>query len=1057
MIASGHGIVDKSPTPNALTDTTPVIDESYTIDTTSPTIVSFERYDPTDEHTGSTTLVFRATFSEDVENVDESDFEVSSSNTANGTVTSVSSITSSVYDVTILVDGDGTFNLDMIASGHGIGDKTDTSNPLTNAIPSVSDESYTVDTTLPSVLSFERSTPTDEHTSSTTLVFRATFNEDVANVDASDFVVFSNDSTGNVGIVSKITDSIYDIAVSVDGDGTFNLDIASSHNIVDRSDPPNPLTDVTPAVDESYTVDTTSPAILSFERFDPTDEHTSSTTLVFRATFSEDVENVDESDFEVSSSTTANGTISHVLQFTAYTYDVTVLVDGDGTFNLDMITSGHDIVDKADTSNPLTNPAPAVDESYTVDTTSPTVVSFERFNPTDELTSSTELVFRVTFDEPVTSVNASDFEVSSDSVATGQVTDVSATNDLVYDVTVLVDGDGTFNLDIIPGHDIGDRSIPPNPLADTIPSGNDQSYTVDTTSPTVVSFERFNPTDELTSSTELVFRVTFDEPVTGVDASDFVVNSNGSTTGNATTVSKIDDLTYHVTVLVDGDDTFSLDMITSGHSIVDKATPSNPLTDTMPSGSYQSYTVDATPPTILSFERHLPVENPTSIRTLVFNVTFAEPVTGVDKSDFEISSVGNATGTVSLVSPVDGDLTYYVTVLVDGDDTFSLDMITSGHSIVDKSIPPNELTDTTPAIDESYTVDVTILDTTSPTVVSFERFNPTDEFTSSTTLVFRVTFDEIVENVDESDFELSSNNNVTSSITDVSAFTNFIYDVTALVDGDGTFKLTIVSDHDIEDGATTPNALTNTAPPISNDESYIVDATIPVITSPIDGFITNSTQLAINGTAKADSTITLDKDGNVIASHVPTNASGNWTTTIPVLEGIHTFTAINTAGLSSSIVTVTVDTTPPSPSSASYNIDTGELAIVFNETLADPPNYHLFNVSAFGPNPDHILLSDVANVSLDDNIITAVLNSTQQETYASLPVPSITIMPNSVSDLAGNSFAHQFTMPISEYSLQSSGNGNGGNGNGGSSSSGSSPIVDVTKALDAHLLDSRLY
>ena len=75
------------------------------------------------------------------------------------------------------------------------------------------------------------------------------------------------------------------------------------------------------------------------------------------------------------------------------------------------------------------------------------------------------------------------------------VTTVSGSGD-TYHVTVSATQDGTYNLDLSSGHEITDTAS--NPLADTAPTGADETYTVstvpaDTTPPTVSSIERHNP------------------------------------------------------------------------------------------------------------------------------------------------------------------------------------------------------------------------------------------------------------------------------------------------------------------------------------------------------------------------------------------------------------------------------------------------------------------------------------------------------------------------------------------------------------------------------------
>ncbi|HEX2852890.1 MAG TPA: Ig-like domain-containing protein, partial [Opitutaceae bacterium] len=89
-----------------------------TVDNVAPTIPSSVRFNPTTTSTTSTTLVFRVTWSEPVINVDAGDFQLTSAGTGmTGTISSVTPVSSSVYDVTVTgAGGDGTIRLDRRAS-----------------------------------------------------------------------------------------------------------------------------------------------------------------------------------------------------------------------------------------------------------------------------------------------------------------------------------------------------------------------------------------------------------------------------------------------------------------------------------------------------------------------------------------------------------------------------------------------------------------------------------------------------------------------------------------------------------------------------------------------------------------------------------------------------------------------------------------------------------------------------------------------------------------------------------------------------------------------------
>lgn len=119
----------------------------------------------------------------------------------------------------------------------------------------------------PSLLSITRQTPTTENTDVDSLVFRATFDESILNIDTADFVV-TGGTTATVTNVSPISATAYDITVS-GGDlpsfnGTIGLDLAASQNITDPIG--NNLPTAEPATDETYSLtndETASPAKLT--------------------------------------------------------------------------------------------------------------------------------------------------------------------------------------------------------------------------------------------------------------------------------------------------------------------------------------------------------------------------------------------------------------------------------------------------------------------------------------------------------------------------------------------------------------------------------------------------------------------------------------------------------------------------------------------------------------------------------------------------------------------------------------------------------------------------
>ena len=868
LVPSGHGIADTAS--NQLTNTAPTgADETYTVsttitDTTVPTVSSIERYNPSSATTDSQTLVYRITFSEDVTGVGTADFALSSDSTGetngNNPVASISG-SSDTYYATVSASTDGTYNLDLVSSGHGIADTA--SNQLTNTAPTGADETYTVsttitDTTVPTVSSIERYNPSSATTDSQTLVYRITFSEDVTGVGTADFAL-SPGSAGGTSTSSGQFTQTRSPSLAI----TDNTTVSDAITVADSGT----ATSVTVAVDITHTYigdlkidliapDGTTELVRSRsgggtddidQTYTPDFEGESiagTWTLRIRDNANLDSGTLNSWTLTINHGSSSSGTASPVTSISGSgsVYYAEVSASTDGTYNLDLVSSGHGIADTA--SNQLTNTAPTgADETYTVsttitDTTVPTVSSIERYNPSSATTDSQTLVYRITFSEDVTGVGTADFALSSDSTGetngNNPVASISGSGSVYY-ATVSVTTDGTYNLDLVSsGHGIADTAS--NQLTNTAPTGADETYTVsttitDTTVPTVSSIERYNPSSATTDSQTLVYRITFSEDVTGVGTADFALSSDstGETNGNnpVASISGSSD-TYYATVSAITDGTYNLDLVSSGHGIADTA--SNQLTNTAPTGADETYTVsttitDTTVPTVSSIERYNPSSATTDSQTLVYRITFSEDVTGVGTADFALSSdsTGETNGNNPVASISGSGSVYYATVSVTTDGTYNLDLVSSGHGIADTA--SNPLTNTAPTgADQTYTVSTTVVNTTNPRLESIERYSPTSQNTNIQYLIYKATFSKSVTGVGASDFVLSpgstgGGNNGISPIDGISGSGDTYY-VIVFPAVDGTYNLDLVSSgHNIADAASNP--LTNTAP-TGADQTYTV-------------------------------------------------------------------------------------------------------------------------------------------------------------------------------------------------------------------------------------------
>ena len=95
---------------------------------------------------------------------------------------------------------------------------------------------------------------------------------------------------------------------------------------------------------------------------------------------------------------------------------------------------------------------------------------------------------------------------------------------------------------------------------------------VDTVAPAVSSIQRQNPLAAATTVSSLVFRVNFNESVTGVDLNDFALTFTGATTGALSAFTPLSDRSFDVLVTgVGGEGALRLDLRASGTGVVDVA------------------------------------------------------------------------------------------------------------------------------------------------------------------------------------------------------------------------------------------------------------------------------------------------------------------------------------------------------------------------------------------------------------------------------------------------------------------------------------------------------
>ncbi|MDE0194007.1 MAG: Ig-like domain-containing protein, partial [bacterium] len=683
------------------------------------------------------------------------------------------------------------------------------------------------DCTAPTVRSIERhngSQAQGQYTRANSLTFRVTFSESVTGVEASDF-----SASGTTATATGITGSGARYVVTVSGgnlnglDSTVGLSIAASHGITDqaqnvaRTPLVNALVNTTPTgANQSYTVDNTAPtAVLA--RADG-GSGTLSAAFDVTVTFTEanGLSRTGAGAFASGDLSVTNGSVTS-LTGGPLVWTATVTPNANVMGNVTVDLPANSVTDWAGNGNTA-----ATQLSVPVDNNPASVASITRHSGTTSgaggLTNADTLTFTVTFGETVDGVDAADFDATGTSGADAtNVTGSGATRTVTVGGGTLASHEGEVGLALASGNNIVDAGG--NGLSSTTPTGTVETYTLDNTAPTAALARADGLATTLNGAFDVT--VTFTEAnglqTTGAGAlaaGDFDVG-NGSVTALAGT-----GLVWTATVTPNTGVTGNVQVGLPANAVRDRAGNGNTAAARL------TVPVDTVVPTVASIARDDGAGNDpgadTNADSVRFRVTFSESVTNVHAADFNASGAGDATNVTG-----SGD-SRVVTVSGSGlathNDAVGLTFATS-QDIADAAGNRLDATLPTGTNYQTYT-----LDNTAPRVASVERHDGAgaqDEVTSADTLTFRVTFSEVVENVDAADFNASG---TTGDATMVDAVTGndaqYIVTVAGgnLATFNGAVGLTFATNQNIADPV--GNRLSNTTPTGAN-ETYTLDNTAP--------------------------------------------------------------------------------------------------------------------------------------------------------------------------------------------------------------------------------------
>ncbi len=574
--------------------------------------------------TDAASLVFTVVFSETVQNLAAGDFQLTATATAAGTVTSVSAASGTSFTVTVgSITGNGTLRLDLKA-GTTIEDAAGNV-----ALPCTSGGTVNVDHAPPTVLSDTPSPPST--TTGSNVAFTVVFSETVYAVDLADFQLTSTGTAiGTLTALSTSSGTSFTVSVGgIDGAGTLRLDLKSASTILDTAG--NVASSY--ASGDTVTVVDTPAAVTSIA---PNSAGpTNATSLTYSVVFSKNVHNVATSDFQLTATGTAAGTVTGVSAASGSSFTVSVgSISGDGTLRLDLAAS-----------NTVQDIAGAGVPGYTsggttaLDHTPPAVLSDAPSTPGP--TTANSVAFAVVFSETVYNVIPGDFYLTATGSALGTVTSVSAASGTNFTVSVTgIDGSGTLRLDLGAGSTIVDDA---GNVATAYAAGG--TVTVIDTPAAVASITP--STAGPTNATSLTYNVVFTKTVYDVAAADFQLTATGTAAGTITGVSAVSGSSFTVSAgSISGDGTLRLDLL-PGSNVQDIAGAGVPAYTSGGTATFRH-----TPPAVLSSTPSTP--GPTSVTSLGFTVVFSETVYNVAAADFQVTATGTAAGTVTGVSAASG-------------------------------------------------------------------------------------------------------------------------------------------------------------------------------------------------------------------------------------------------------------------------------------------------------------------------------------------------------------------------------------------------------------------
>ena len=711
------------------------------VDATAPTVLSIVRHAPADSPTNADSLTWRVTFSEDVANVDNTDFTVTGTTAA---LTVAEATASTVFDVTAsggdLAGLDGTVTLGFAAT-QDITDTAAAANALTETAPTGTDQrTYDVDNTAPTVTI--TGVPAAANAPFTATF---TFSGPVTGFVVGDITVgngtaseFANTETGTTW-TARITPSV---------EGEVTLDVAADA-AADEAGNGN-----TAATRQTVDYDVTAPTVTVSE-VPPTSDGPFTATFAF----SEAV-----TGFTVEDIAVGNGTASEFTNTetgTTWTALITPSADGEVTVDVaadvaeDEAGNGNTAAAQASSAHAAPNTPPAArDGMVTTEEDTPYPFTAGDFNFADTDAGDTLASVQITQLE-----SAGDLELDGTDVTLNQVVqkaDIDAGR-LVFAPAANANGTGyaTFMFRVSDGDD---ESASAYTMTVDVNAVND--------APAVA-----NPIPDQSATAGAAFTFTVpDDAFEDVDVDTLTYTATQGDDSGLPDWLAFDAATRTFTGTPGAGDTGTL-------AVKVKAEDGDGETASDQFDIVVSPPADTTAPTVLSVERHDPAGSPTNADSLTWRVTFSEDVANVDLSDF------TAAGTTATLAVTEATASSVFDVTASGGDLAGLNgTVTLGFAtaqdIADTSTPPNALADTAPSgTDERSWV----VDNAAPTVTIAAPAAANAPFTATFTFSGPVTGFALA--------DITVGNGAASAFADTDGGTTYTATITPAAEGEVTLDV----------------------------------------------------------------------------------------------------------------------------------------------------------------------------------------------------------------------------------------------------------------------------